>query len=264
MIVLPEEREWAVVIKRAVLEADHLHPLSDYEYVQYAIISQGDIHDALERISAQQTFKTKYHIDDSVDQGRRYLGWVMNNIPGFVLYLDNHVETNESIIAWECSVFNPKEIMKDDKAWEAYMTFSYYLYSLSQPTFASIRAGIVLLLDCAEVEWKNVSMEFQQRTHEELRNSYPFKYKRVLAYNTHLIANLGWSLFKKIMSPTMRDSLQLGCRIDLSPALDGPEALSRLRQLLFQPSQEVAQTNILRRAGDLLAKRVENVSTFKL
>ena len=271
MIVLPDEREWAFSIKRAVNEADHLDPLADFEYVQYAIITQGDVAGALDRIEGMQTFKREYNIDNSVEQGIEHLRLDMELIsPGFLLHLDTCPETNGPIIVCDYSDFDPKFIRSacpdrgPDYYWRTYVVTSYYKVYTCQPTFASIREGLVLLVDCAEVEWTNLSIDFETQMTEELRRFYPLKYKKVLAYNTHLIANLGWSLFKKFMSPSMRETLKVGCKIIGPVSNVETETPTRLHELFMQPSKEVVQNNLLQRARDLLTIRTENTRKFKL
>ena len=111
----------------------------------------------------------------------------------------------------------------------------------------------------------NVSMDEQVR--EELLSYYPQKFKTVLAYNTHVIATVGWSLYKQYMDPSMKNTLKLGCKIlepEFAANMEGVETPSRLRELFLQPTKEEARTNLLRRVRELLTRREENVRNFKL
>lgn len=274
MMILPEEREWALEIKRAVQEADHLDSssLSDFDYVHYAIVTQGQLPDALYRIEGMQACQREYQIHNTVEQGVEHIRWHMDKVaPGFLLHLDLCPVTNEPICVLDNSAFYPKIIQAGcpkrgpDYYWTIYLVANYYIMLTCQPTFEAIREGITVIFDCAEVEWKNVSMAFESQMSDELRAYYPQKYKTVLAYNTHVIANLAWSLFKQYMDDSMKATLKLGCKI-LEPefAPEGIETPHRLRELFLQPTEETARENLLRRVSELLTRREENVRTFTL
>ena len=274
MVVLPEERDWAHDIKRAVQEAEHLDPLSDFDYVHYAIVTQGNLQDALYRIEGIQACKREYHIENTVDQGVEQIRLHMDEVvPGFLLHVDLCPVTNEPICVLDNAAFFPKFIKAGcprrgpDYYWKTYLVASYYIMMACQPTMEAIRGGLTIILDCAEVEWKNVSMAFESQVNDELRSFYPQKYKTVLAYNTHVISNLGWSLFKQYMDESMKATLKLGCKIlepEFAANMEGVETPTRLRELFLQPTKEIARVNLLRRVRELLTLREENVRNFKL
>lgn len=268
MMVLPEERQWALEIKQAVNEAQHLEPLSDFDCVHMAMITRGNTPEALFRVQGMQEFRREYGVDSSLRQGAEVLERTMHLMPGFLLHLDNCPDTNEGILVWDASIFKPALLLSPSKEhgvdyyWKTYVVTCYYLYIICQPDLASIREGLTLILDCGRVEWDNVSMDFEKRMHDELRAYYPLKWKKILAYNTATIANVGWSLYKQFMNPHMRNCLQLGCQIICpDPTVSSP---TYLYELFLQPSLEESQFNILRRAVDLLTIRAENVRSFKL
>ncbi|CAB9511544.1 expressed unknown protein [Seminavis robusta] len=264
MAITSEERQWALAIKQAVSESEELSPINDFDLVQYAMITQGNTEEALARMEGMQSFREHYDIDNSAEQGVRCLQLAMDLLPRFLLHLDNCPDTNEAILAWDASVFYPDLVLAPcsqrgaDFYWKNYVSASYYMYYCTQPNLASIRKGLTLLLDCGQVEWENVSIDFERRMHDELRGYYPLKWNQLLAYNTAFIANVGWGLFKQFMNPHMRESLQLGCQVS------GADSSTRLYELFLQPSLEGAQINILRRARDLLLMRAQNAQSFTL
>lgn len=264
MIVSATERQWALAIKQAVVESEGLKPLSDFEYVQYAMVTQGNTQEALFRIGGMQAFKEEYGIDHSVEQATAALESTLGVLPGFVLHLDCCPHTNEAIMVWDARMCKPERVLSvhsehgPDYNWKNYVVAHYYMNYSAQPTLYTVRDGLTLLIDCGQVGWDNVNMDFQRRMNEELRNFYPLKWKRVLAYNTAVISNIGWSLFKPFMSPNMQQSLKLGCQVA------GSEAGIRLCELFLQPSAGGAHHNILRRFQNLLIMRNENAKRFRL
>ena len=264
MTISPQERQWAMEIKQAVNESEDLKPLTDFDYVQYAMVTLGNTQEALFRIAGMQAFREEYGIDNSVEQAVDHLDRAMQMLPGFILHLDNCPHTNEAIMVWDASVCYPQRILSinpdhgPDHNWKTYVVAHYYMTLASQPTLFSVRDGLTLLIDCGQVGWENVSMDFQRRMNDELRGFYPLKWKRILAYNTAVIANVGWSLFKQFMSPHMRESLKLGCQVA------GSQSETRLCQLFLQPSLEGAKDNILGRFRTLLLLRHQKAMRFRL
>lgn len=265
MRITEEERQWALSIKQAANETDELQPLSDFGYVELAMLTRGNTQEALHRMGGLQAFRTEYGINNSPEQGVQCLERTMHLLPGFVLHLDNCPNTNDGILVWDASVCYPETILSishegggADYNWRNYVVAMYYMYYSCQPTLVSIRDGLTLMMDCGQVSWANVSMDFERRMHEELRAFYPLKWKRIMAYNTAVIANIGWSLFKQFMSPHMRESLQLGCQVT------GLDSDTRLRDIFLQPSLEGSRQNILERVRHLIALRNENAGNFAL
>lgn len=258
------EKQWALALQQAVKESDGLKPLTDFEYVQHAIVSQGNVQEALFRIRGLQAFREEYGIDHSLEQALDYLTRAMQMLPGFILHLDNCPFTNEAIMVWDASACYPEKVLSLERTtgkeynWKTYVVAHYYMNYLCQPTLFAVRDGLTILIDCGDVSWNNVSMDFQKRMNDELRLYFPLRWKRILAYNTATIANIGWGLFKRLMPQNMRTSLKLGCQVI------GTETDTRLRELFLQPSQADAKSNVIARATTLHKMRRENTANFRL
>lgn len=264
MNITSQERQWAFAIKQAVHDSEELKAITDFDYVQYAMVTQGNTQEALFRIGGMQAFREAYGINHTVEQAVDYLNRTMQMLPGFILHLDNCPHTQEAIMVWDASVCYPEKILSLNREhgaeynWKTYVVAHYYMNYCCQPTLYSVRDGLTLLMDCGQVGWENISMDFQRRMNDELRTFFPLKWKRILAYNTAVIANVGWGLFKQFMPPHMRESLKLGCQIA------GSGAETRLSELFLQPSLDGAKDNILRRVQSLILQRNENATRFRL
>ena len=76
------------------------------------------------------------------------------------------------------------------------------------------------------------------------------------------LANILFGLAKQVMTPAMKESVQLGCQI-IEPD-EGSNSGRRLKDFYYQPSQEVAEGSILDRTRLLLTARRHNEETFRL
>ena len=204
MRLTPDERNWALEIKAAVNNSSNnsnnnnnaLEKLCDFECAQWAIISKGNIADALRRIGTIQAFRKNYKIDNSVDQAVFYLNALMDQQPGFVLNLNVDLVLQESVNCYDVGKFLPKVAMGCSKNngdgssggifdnWQICLGGVYYLKYTCQPSLAVIRNGFMELIDFGDYEWENFSMEAQERLFGELMGDYPMFEKHLLAYNT--------------------------------------------------------------------------------
>ena len=61
MRITHQERIWALEIREAVEESTALDNMTDMDYAQYSIITQGNLQEALRRIHAVQVFQKLVH-----------------------------------------------------------------------------------------------------------------------------------------------------------------------------------------------------------
>lgn len=292
MLITPAERAWALEIKAAVEDPtsnsdnDELEAMCDFDYAQYAIITKGNLQEALRRITTIQAFRKNYKITNTVDQAVFYINALMDQQPGFVLNLNVDLTRQESVNCYDVGCFHPKVAMgittstnnsttrntrtsSEDQTtiipydnWQVCLGGVYYLKYSCQPTMSVIRNGFMELIDFGDYEWENFSLEAQERLFGELLSDYPMFEKHLLAYNTGYIANIAFGLAKSILPETMRNSIHLGCQI-IEPE-ESRSPTRRLRDFYLQPTPEVAQKNLLERARLLVALRLHNEQVFRL
>ncbi|CAB9529737.1 expressed unknown protein [Seminavis robusta] len=279
MVLSNDEKIWALQLKLAAQQEqsssndeddNEMFNLSDFEYAQHAIIAQGNIQEAMDRIEGMHHFRKEYGIDHSGDQIAYYLQEIMKQQPGYLLHLDNNPNTNDGVIAIDAARWDPVKALTHDTNnankdpefnWKVSLIGVYYMHYVVQPSLASIRQGLLTLVECDGVSWRNFSIQWDNRFHGEMFGNLPVKFKACLAYNTSMIANLVFSMMKPIMPKSMKDSLHLGCSL-----LGSDEAPTNLRlgDVYLQPSREVVQRAIVQRAMGLTAQRRFHEMTFKL
>jgi len=270
-----EERNWALAIKRAdqVLLQDEdattarCRPLTDMEYAEMALVTRGNTEEAFKRIQGLQTFWRDYQVDHSPEQGVHYLQALMELQPGMILHLDINADTNEAIRIMDYSVINPDAILAPSLShgaeyhWKRYMNGLYYLYVASQPSLATVRAGLHEIADCEGFEWSNFSMDIERRHYDEMYQFFPVKFNNTIAYNTGSVANLFWSLMKPVMQDQAKAGLLLGRTLDEN---GGDYESRRLSDIYLKPNLEEAQQNLLRTLTTLLSMRAGYEATFRL
>lgn len=271
MRITDDERSWALAIKEAVEHSSQLDNLCDMFYAQYAIITEGDLPAALTRIQGMQTFLCAYSVDNSIDQGVHYLKEEMIQQPGFLLTIYIDVPRQISYLSYDCGMLRPDIAMGYSKCsrtgvmqenWKVIMAAAYYKKLACQPSLATIRNGFTVLADFGDYDWNNFSLEMSQSMFGELLDYYPMNWNHFFAYNTGYLANVLFGLAKQVMTPAMKESVQLGCSI-VEPD-NGSNSKRRLKDFYYQPSREAAEESLLDRARLLLAARQCNEQTFRL
>lgn len=267
MRISPQERDWALAIKQAVEDHKDLKELTDMEYAHYAIICEGNLRNALKRISSMQDFREAYNVDNSVEQGFEMLAALMEQHPGYVLCIDVDSVTMEGLHVIDPGNCDPLIALSVDSTkgadhnWKVLVLGSYYLFYAVQPVLTTVRAGNYTIADFSAVSWTILNMEFQSRLAGELLSNYPIKFSKFLAFNTGFVTNICWSVLKKIYPPAITGVLQLGCRV---PLVGDQEVPLKLEETYLQPSMKTAYERLLLRAKDLLSLRRKNEEFFRL
>lgn len=261
------ERNWALRLREAVEQLDDLQNLTDMEYAQYAIITQGDIPKALTKLYGFQVFREEYGVDNSVEQAIEVLAEHFRQQPGYLLHLDVDPATNEPCVVMDNSAFYPSRTMQlargrhHDFNWRVNLVRTYYEYYAATCSFSAIRQGIFLIIDCDGVGSENFNLEYATRFHMELWDQLALKFKHILCYNTTTVANVGWNLLRRLLDQNMKETLQLGCQL---AEVEGAPTPERLSELYLQPSLEVAQHKCLTCIAKLVRTRNRNQALFRL
>jgi hypothetical protein len=95
----------------------------------------------------------------------------------------------------------------------------------------------------------------------EMFAHYPMKFTKMQCFNTNQVANMVWSLLKKVYPRSIMNVLQLGCQL---PADPNQQKCRTLREIHLQPDLETASIRMLSRAKELLILRRRNEEMFRL
>lgn len=267
MMLTDQERRWALAIKEKVNSSDSFRPLTDMECAHYAIISRGNMAEALVRIEGMQTFREAYSIDNSPEQGVYFLEQFEILFPRALMHLDICPTTNAGIWVFDFGAhyakkgISPNSTKGPDFNWEVSVLASYYMFTVIQPSLASIREGVGCALDFADYSFEHFSFEYYQRLHDECFGYLPLKWRKCEGYNTTMAANLGFSMIKTLMNANLKSTYKMGCQLEGRGA--GASAM-RLREVYLQPSPETAHHRAVEKARELLILRAYHERTFRL
>lgn len=272
MHITDEERSWAMAAKQVVEESAELTNLTDMQYAEFAIATEGNLQEALRQIQGVQLFREHYKIDNSVEQGEHLLRGLLEQQPGVLLNVDVDLNRNFSINAFDFGMLDPQmalgkkpgviETRGIEGNWGVYVGGLYYTRYASQPSLAVVRNGLLELSDFKDFGWENFSEAVISRMFEEIMGMYPTKWKQLMVYNTGWLGIIAITLSKPLMSKSMRNTITLGWQIMESE--DSQSPANSLKDFYLQPTREVANQNLLRRSRMLLAMRKQNEETFRL
>ena len=143
-----EECRWAHEIKIAVTEDDDLKDLSDFEYAQHAITSQGNLENTLLKVSGLQTFREEYNVQDTLEEGLQALKDFQKQQPWFVLDVEYEPQFGHFVCVYDYGVCDPAAALKMPDDWRIYIVGLYYVFQLLQANIGAIREGLVHIVEC--------------------------------------------------------------------------------------------------------------------
>ncbi|CAB9508050.1 expressed unknown protein [Seminavis robusta] len=264
MQLTSQEKSWSLAIKHFVeKESEELCPLADMEYAVYAIISHGNLADAMRRIQGIQAFREAYRVDVSPQQGVHMIEEFLNQQPRAMLYIDVDVETLQGINVWNAGALDFNKALATEATWRTYIVGAYYMYYACQPTLQTVRQGHAVMADFTAFSWdtKHINEEYHSRYAGEMFSFFPVRFAKYLAFNTGFPATVAWTMLKRVFPPSLIQVIQLGCEI---PMAEGEQVPSTLEEKYLQPSLQEANNRTLCRALDLLSLRAKNQALFQL
>lgn len=272
MIITSEERQWALAIKHAVDNDEDIMVLTDFDYMQYAIVCGDDVDDALQRIRGLQVFRQEYNIGDTFEEGVHFLGALLQQQPGMLLSIDkartsaklpDEVEGEIDVDAhsnfwmiFDFARINPPAMnLPADK--RNVLAALYYAHHATQPNPNYIRNGILFIAECDSMTWDNISLDFLGPLWGEMKRYYPIRFKEVSWLRAATAATIMFNLCKPFMPPHIRRMVNMGCEFQ---AFDG-----RLDELFMaQSTMEEYNHMILSKASGHLQERFHNSQHFRL
>jgi hypothetical protein len=263
MWISEEEAHWARQLKLAAeAPGSGMRPLSDLDYVNYAMVCRGNVSDALDRIKGMQTLRETYSIEDTVEEGVSALQQLLQIQPGFLVELDVSQDSGTSFEVWICNKYDPAKVKTSRANWKTHLVANYYSMLLKQPTIRSIREGGYLLIDCHDMSWANFDVDLESQFQFEFFRHAPIRYKHILAYNTYTFSHLAFSLAKPFLREEHKDVIKVGCKCDWDTHPSDNHAT--LGDMYLQPSYEVAMQRMIEKATLLLSQRFRNSREFTL
>jgi CRAL/TRIO domain len=260
----PLEMHRALVIKEAVEAATHLTNMTDFEYVQWALIhpvTHGagmavPLSTILEHISRMQEFSRSHRIQETADEGAQMVHELSLELPGLYLSLQYLPSSGNCIAVSDFKALLPGKI-KTDQQWHIFVKGSYYRYHAMSPHFHAMREGMANLCECEGVSFQNYDDYFWQQLLEELHLSYPKRHKETFFVHSPMAMNIIYGLCKPYMTQNLKETFHLGYQIQ---GLEG----HRIDELFKVPDEETARQNMVDQVHRLLVTRYRNQARFRI
>jgi phenylalanyl-tRNA synthetase alpha subunit len=147
MQVTMEERRWALEIKNSIQLIAELDNLSDYMYAQLAIITRGNVKDAIRRVTGLQHYRQEYNILDTLQDGCQQLLKLFDLFPEQFLSFSFSESEGTYVLIHDATKFDTTALNTPEKV-QSFMAAAYYLEATKCPDMASIRRGSIVF-----VEW---------------------------------------------------------------------------------------------------------------
>lgn len=269
MRLTEEERGWALTIKRAVEEDEELRNLCDLDYVQYAIVTGGDVQDSLRRMRGLQVFRQEYGINDTFDQALEMIRAFLTQQPGLLLAVDKAKTASQQggededadahlhyLLVLDFAKINPKTIRLPRDKRDMLGAF-YYLHTATVAHPTAIRNGLLFIAECEGMTFDNVSPDFVGTIWREFKVYFPLRLKEFSWLRAATAATVLFSLCKPFFPAEVQAKVNLGCEFD---AFEG-----RLDELFLNretPEENMEMT--FRRAKRHLRERFQNAEAFRL
>lgn len=206
-----QELSWARAIKQAVaVETDpaiNAAHLTDFEYLQHAIVAKDQVHKALKRIKNMQKFKQRYGIqlDGSVEEAARDLQRFRDAYPTYkstIASTADHIHLS----CLDAATFDATRL-KSEEAYAIVSRYAFYVMQACHPNIAAMRAGYVFLCDCHCMKWNNFSYVWQERAAQLYSQGYPGRVVQMVMLQVPLLMRFLFNLVKPLLSKKFRQSI---------------------------------------------------------
>ncbi|CAB9517329.1 expressed unknown protein [Seminavis robusta] len=251
-----DERRWARTVKEAIEKDSEITNLSDFWYVQLALIEKGqDIDNVLDRARHLQAFRQEYGITETTSRGCFFVREFIKLLPGFSLSFSFNYATGHYVKVIDVAKFYNAKLLSTPGAVETWLAAIYYLQNGLNPDFCAIRNGAFLLMECDGFDWKtNLNLRLFTKLFQEMASAYPMLWHSVNCFNSGVCLNVLMSMVKRISPPEFHRNYEFGCATELG----------RLDTLYLTPNMEVANRRILGKLTVALERRYANEAAFSL
>lgn len=170
------ERAWALAIRKAARAADDISDLSDFEYLQHAILARDNIPSALSRIRRMQALRKRYHVDNvDATEALRFLNLTMHGI---------HCSTGTTssghrVTVMDYSKLEPSKLVTEQD-WRLFICGTLYYFDAVHCDLDAVRHGLIYAAKCRSVRWTNFSIEAERRMNSVYQSTYPVRIHQVV------------------------------------------------------------------------------------
>lgn len=306
-----EEVQWALDLKRAAVAASYAEAegdaeaqvqfkvnadqLSDLEYLQYAIVTKGNVNKALKRIQRMQALQKQFGIqfgngngnqfgnangsnvdpdqDDKskgtaaatlvetlVEQAQRDLNTFYAVHEG--LYLAIGALPDETHVL--CSDYHrAMQFFKKGEGLKIRMRGLFYHLQACQPNIAAMRAGFCTLLDFENSKWTDFQLNTQRKMSEMIGKAYPIRGKQMVLLNANAIVVAFWQIAKFFLPQKLRERTVL-CANNHEEFFSSSIYPSHLLPRAWGGTFDSSQPQFMQAVMEKLEERYKLQATFRL
>ena len=216
MEVSDKERGWALAVKEAMIEEDIVlaKTISDFEYVQHAIIAKDKPAKAIKRIRRLDKFRKEHDIPTnheklSADDALKKIQAFEAKSPGMFLSFGKDSSGSGSYLStWNYASFLPANY-QEASDWKDCFAAFYYMLDAMQPDFDAIRSGIVMLADAENLGWQNFSLEMEKQAAHLYQDAYPIRIQNITMLNSPTVFKAIYAICKPFLNKKVKDVIHL-------------------------------------------------------
>jgi len=238
-----------------------LHPLSDYDIAQLAVVTLGqerhNLDSILESVLGLQCLREEYGLVDTPAEGVELIRNLITHVqPGLLLAFDKSPDKTSYMSIFDFARLQPAALEKNDDAnWRAFQGSYYYMLQAGCCNLQYTREGFVSICECQGMSQQSFNTKMVQRVAQEVGMHYPKLQKESLWLNTPLVANVMYAFVKPWMKSRW-DNVKLGCKLEW---FDG-----RIDALINVPTPQLAQERLLINVHAALVERYHHVQHYVL
>ncbi|CAB9516313.1 expressed unknown protein [Seminavis robusta] len=253
MKLTQEERVWALEIKEMIENSPELDTkYNDFMYAQMAIITKGDLEDAMNRAHGLQDFRREYKILDTLEQGHMCMKKFIEILPLHWLSFSFSPSEGTYILVHDVSKIDTNLLNTVSKV-ETWMAASYYLHTSFSADMACIRRGCISMAECEGMDWtKKQDFKLIQAMISQLLTVYPF-IGEFRGFHTGTVFNVLASILRRILPSDFKDTFRTGYRFE-----------GRLDSFYLIPDVPTANRRLISRLCETLKRRYDNEQNFFL
>ena len=167
--------------------------ISDFEFLQHAVVAKGRVDKALKRLRRIQAFKERYGIirEGCLADAARDLKALLRLHPGFFLSMADttttaELEENDTLVPHrlpQLVCYKYKNFvgwkMRSEEALAILQRACFYNVQATCYSLPAIRGGLYFIADARGLTWQHFSMHAEVRLSELFTDSYPVRLYRI-------------------------------------------------------------------------------------
>lgn len=195
MALTAEEAANALALKDIIEAADDVDSLTDFETVQFSIVSKQDHEKAMKRVRRLQELRKRYNIGSTLGDVEASVFFVMQSSPGLFLSVGTDRE-GRAVATFNGTMYKARDSVKNVESRHHLMGFFVHLLEAMSSDVDAVRNGIVFVGMCEGLGWENFSFEAEKRVSEIYQDSFPVRMKAMYLLDPPFIMDAMMNIVK--------------------------------------------------------------------